>query len=88
MTADVSSQRSRPGGKKTNSDHVCYATKDGGLEFGHLHLKAGGNGECDVTSGVFLHTYDTRHYMTMDICLLYTSPSPRDATLSRMPSSA
>lgn len=67
MTADVSSQRSRPGGKKTNSDHICYATKDGGLEFGHLHLKAGGNGECDVTSGVFLHTYDTRHYMTMDI---------------------
>ena len=26
-----------------------------------------------------------RHY---NICLLYTSPSPRDATLSRMPSSA
>ena len=25
---------------------------------------------------------------TMDACLLYTSPSPRDATLSRMPSSA
>ena len=25
---------------------------------------------------------------TDDICLLYTSPSPRDATLSRMPSSA
>ena len=24
----------------------------------------------------------------MGICLLYTSPSPRDATLSRMPSSA
>ena len=23
-----------------------------------------------------------------EICLLYTSPSPRDATLSRMPSSA
>ena len=23
-----------------------------------------------------------------NICLLYTSPSPRDATLSRMPSSA
>ena len=26
--------------------------------------------------------------VTYDICLLYTSPSPRDATLSRMPSSA
>ena len=25
---------------------------------------------------------------TLYICLLYTSPSPRDATLSRMPSSA
>ena len=26
--------------------------------------------------------------LTFKICLLYTSPSPRDATLSRMPSSA
>ena len=35
-----------------------------------------------------------RYYQTpeglrvFDNCLLYTSPSPRDATLSRMPSSA
>ena len=29
------------------------------------------------------------HYKKIaSICLLYTSPSPRDATLSRMPSSA
>ena len=27
-------------------------------------------------------------YQSIDSCLLYTSPSPRDATLSRMPSSA
>ena len=27
-------------------------------------------------------------YTTATTCLLYTSPSPRDATLSRMPSSA
>ena len=26
--------------------------------------------------------------VNMSLCLLYTSPSPRDATLSRMPSSA
>ena len=26
--------------------------------------------------------------LLVNICLLYTSPSPRDATLSRMPSSA
>ena len=28
------------------------------------------------------------HQPSFEICLLYTSPSPRDATLSRMPSSA
>ena len=28
------------------------------------------------------------HFAPLIICLLYTSPSPRDATLSRMPSSA
>ena len=31
--------------------------------------------------------HDTAHILAM-ACLLYTSPSPRDATLSRMPSSA
>ena len=30
----------------------------------------------------------TRSMMNLSICLLYKSPSPRDATLSRMPSSA
>ena len=34
--------------------------------------------------GIFSFGYDTNLW----ICLLYTSPSPRDATLSRMPSSA
>ena len=31
---------------------------------------------------------ETFEHATFNICLLYTSPSPRDATLSRMPSSA
>ena len=31
---------------------------------------------------------DRRHIRDEDICLLYTSPSPRDSNLSRMPSSA
>ena len=45
-----------------------------------------------VTSGLAI--YDTMEYIRPDVstvcmgCLLYTSPSPRDATLSRMPSSA
>ena len=29
-----------------------------------------------------------QHVSDLNRCLLYTSPSPRDATLSRMPSSA
>ena len=34
-------------------------------------------------------TPEEKKTILMDnICLLYTSPSPRDATLSRMPSSA
>ena len=32
--------------------------------------------------------HNTLGLILIDICLLYTSPSPRDATLSRMPSSA
>ena len=31
---------------------------------------------------------EERHRVEIKVCLLYTSPSPRDATLSRMPSSA
>ena len=30
----------------------------------------------------------TAHFLEHMICLLYTSPSPRDKTVSRMPSSA
>ena len=36
------------------------------------------------SSPLVMMTYNFPYY----ICLLYTSPSPRDATLSRMPSSA
>ena len=32
--------------------------------------------------------YNERNRTEINHCLLYTSPSPRDATLSRMPSSA
>ena len=36
---------------------------------------------CSVGDGLTL-------FQLLDICLLYTSPSPRDGLLSRMPSSA
>ena len=43
--------------------------------------------EVDILGGVICKIGDKSaiHYR---VCLLYTSPSPRDATLSRMPSSA
>ena len=47
-------------------------------------------GEIDVLVGnTILFWGKVESYNAVDvICLLYTSPSPRDATLSRMPSSA
>ena len=47
---------------------------------------------CSFVTTDFTLVYLTRHYVmrhgACTTCLLYTSPSPRDATLSRMPSSA
>ena len=37
---------------------------------------------------VMSHVYAARHLVPRMICLLYTSPSPRDLSTSRMPSSA
>ena len=34
------------------------------------------------------YQYTVLTFTMLRVCLLYTSPSPRDATLSRMPSSA
>ena len=41
-------------------------------------------GDCDVAD-IYQHM---EYSIPVGTCLLYTSPSPRDATLSRMPSSA
>ena len=37
---------------------------------------------------IYFNTYVRQGRKVNNACLLYTSPSPRDATLSRMPSSA
>ena len=51
------------------------------LEFHHdLHHKAYVDNGNKLISGT--------EYENMTLCLLYTSPSPRDGLLSRMPSSA
>ena len=45
-----------------------------------------------LVQNVFNQVYDRydlmNDFMSLGICLLYTSPSPRDRTRSRMPSSA
>ena len=42
----------------------------------------------DIAAKVADKTVEKAHITDSNACLLYTSPSPRDATLSRMPSSA
>ena len=44
-----------------------------------------GLSNANIASPIATPTFTTNYCVT---CLLYTSPSPRDATLSRMPSSA
>ena len=47
-----------------------------------------GNLRLAIESIEALHSQNGFHDIYLFTCLLYTSPSPRDATLSRMPSSA
>ena len=52
-----------------------------------FHIKTGSGGLTDIEFIVQYHLLAHAHTHP-DICLLYTSPSPRDRTRSRMPSSA
>ena len=61
-------------------DHVFFMAEDNGLCTYEKHHK----------QKILLFLSSMRSYADSlnKNCLLYTSPSPRDATLSRMPSSA
>ena len=66
---------------------------DSGFFLAYLSLNPGEPGEVylkafEVTTNQPLSITPSRPITDLTICLLYTSPSPRDATLSRMPSSA
>ena len=50
----------------------------------HMHSEVGNSRERIAAGKQSAHAGDR----ASNSCLLYTSPSPRDATLSRMPSSA
>ena len=77
-----------------SADHVCVATiRNGGItdvapDGTVTHTPSG---DTITTNICFGGEELTTAYVTGSLngtCLLYTSPSPRDATLSRMPSSA
>ena len=72
--------------------HVYLSCADEALTIGNFiadHVK--GKAYLDypetIQKGILLHR-KIDHFTDQHPCLLYTSPSPRDATLSRMPSSA
>ena len=61
----------------------------GPRHFPHKDATARASGAVDVLkNAVVVDTLDEAVSDCVYTCLLYTSPSPRDATLSRMPSSA
>ena len=69
-------------------DHLVAAP----VHFGAASVYVFGTGERSDDATIFCnYTVDVIESRIFDLdynCLLYTSPSPRDATLSRMPSSA
>ena len=70
--------------------HSSYEDPPNYPYFGRKHPKkaaASDDGESS-SQGSVLGSPGKRIHLRSECCLLYTSPSPRDATLSRMPSSA
>ena len=62
--------------------------KDEDRIFQNLYNDFGAELDSAKKRGDWLETKEIFNKGRSWICLLYTSPSPRDATLSRMPSSA
>ena len=84
--------------KNTTSDgDITIKGNDGGSEISALVLDMSAQGAATFNVGFTaqaastITTADNTDTLTLtstDACLLYTSPSPRDGLLSRMPSSA
>ena len=72
--------------KKHNAKFVEFAGYSMPIQYSEGIVK-----EHNITrskSGIFDVSHMGQLFIKYSNCLLYTSPSPRDATLSRMPSSA
>ena len=69
-------------------NNKCFEIIESSIEFSG-DIGTFENGEVIGTSeGIIMTTGRVNYAEGPNTCLLYTSPSPRDATLSRMPSSA
>ena len=72
-------------------DHLVLSERINGITNLRVRNWSGDDHYIDFGEDAFMaYTSVNRDFDTdvLRICLLYTSPSPRDATLSRMPSSA
>ena len=69
-------------------DHGVSLMAPGCRVLHHCHTGAIATGGVGTALGVIAAAHDRGLLCHAWLCLLYTSPSPRDATLSRMPSSA
>ena len=85
--------RKRRTGKSAHIEELLMSTS---VSVGHRPQRAPGRrpsirrlaGLLGLTVAIGLGCVETVSAQQDPFCLLYTSPSPRDATLSRMPSSA
>ena len=83
--ARLAARVSADGGETWSDDtFVAIPREDEAMNVMSVSLLRLGNGDL----GLFYLQRFSWHEMRMWICLLYTSPSPRDRTRSRMPSSA
>ena len=70
--------------KTTSSINIAYIL----TQRGYKVLLVDNDKQGDCSRGLNRRTQDGEGIDRIMVCLLYTSPSPRDSRLSRMPSSA
>ena len=79
------------GKKKANVDHILVRDYIREIDIGAFQSEYGVKQRVSFNVILEVNTDNYPMHDNVDLvlsCLLYTSPSPRDATLSRMPSSA
>ena len=78
-----------PGSGLVVNQHLDVGLVLGETQMLHLYYTTDGPSQSELRFGGGLEIFTSQTgTIRFDACLLYTSPSPRDAMLSRMPSSA